>query len=102
MLLSGYCLREVTLSLIQYLIFDEADRMLDMGFEPQIRRIVEEEDMSRNRLTVMSAGRLAAWLEIKARGSQNAPEVARACWQPKSLWVLGVFSLACAGCLGLL
>ena len=30
---------------IQFLVFDEADRMLHIGFEPQIRRIVEEAGM---------------------------------------------------------
>jgi ATP-dependent RNA helicase DDX3X len=30
---------------IRFLALDEADRMLDMGFEPQIRRIVEECEM---------------------------------------------------------
>ncbi|KAJ7533005.1 hypothetical protein O6H91_13G028900 [Diphasiastrum complanatum] len=35
----------VSLSYIKYLALDEADRMLDMGFEPQIRRIVEQMDM---------------------------------------------------------
>ncbi|KAK9894656.1 ATP-dependent RNA helicase DED1 [Cystobasidium minutum MCA 4210] len=36
---------KISLSNIRYLVLDEADRMLDMGFEPQIRRIVQGEDM---------------------------------------------------------
>ena len=33
---------QISLSAISFLALDEADRMLDMGFEPQIRRIVEQ------------------------------------------------------------
>ncbi|KAJ3888766.1 P-loop containing nucleoside triphosphate hydrolase protein [Lentinula edodes] len=36
---------QISLANVKYLVLDGADRMLDMGFEPQIRRIVQGEDV---------------------------------------------------------
>ncbi|KAK4561186.1 DEAD-box ATP-dependent RNA helicase [Recurvomyces mirabilis] len=59
----------ISLANIKYLILDEADRMLDMGFEPQIRRIVEGEDMPRtdNRQTLMFSATFPRDIQMLAR-----------------------------------
>src|SRR5436190_2954387 len=43
--------RTIQLDQIQYLVLDEADRMLDMGFLPDVKRIVER--CPRDRLTAL-------------------------------------------------
>nr|GLL18630.1 ATP-dependent RNA helicase-like protein DB10 isoform X1 [Ipomoea trifida] len=43
-------MKRVTLHQVSYLVLDEADRMLDMGFEPQIRKIVKEVPSQRQTL----------------------------------------------------
>ena len=47
------------------LILDEADRMLDMGFEPEIRRVVEEYEMpaKENRQTLMFSATFPAEIQ---------------------------------------
>jgi ATP-dependent RNA helicase RhlE len=56
----------VNLSSLEFLVLDEVDRMLDMGFLPDVRRIVEE--CPKNRQTLLFSAtipeeieRLAAW-----------------------------------------
>lgn len=49
-------LGHINVSSITYLVLDEADRMLDMGFEPQIRKVLL--DIRPDRQTVMTS---ATW-----------------------------------------
>ncbi|KAH6695955.1 P-loop containing nucleoside triphosphate hydrolase protein [Leptodontidium sp. 2 PMI_412] len=59
----------ISLCNIKYLVLDEADRMLDMGFEPQIRRIVEGEDMPgvQDRQTLMFSATFPRDIQMLAR-----------------------------------
>jgi ATP-dependent RNA helicase DBP3 len=58
---------EISLSRVSFLVLDEADRMLDMGFEPDVRAIVEYCSGSQDRQTVMFS---ATWPEsVKALAS---------------------------------
>ncbi|PFH50993.1 hypothetical protein AMATHDRAFT_143532 [Amanita thiersii Skay4041] len=59
----------ISLANIKYLVLDEADRMLDMGFEPQIRRIVQGEDMPgvHDRQTLMFSATFPRDIQILAK-----------------------------------
>merc|ERR1719205_182085 len=60
---------KISLEYCQYLCLDEADRMLDMGFEPQIRRIVEQDNMppAGKRQTLMFSATFPKEIQMLAR-----------------------------------
>jgi ATP-dependent RNA helicase DDX3X len=60
---------KIGLENIKYLVLDEADRMLDMGFEPQIRDIVERKDMPGTglRQTMMFSATFPKEIQVLAR-----------------------------------
>jgi ATP-dependent RNA helicase DDX3X len=59
---------KLTLSSVRFMVLDEADRMLDMGFEPQIRQIVEGADMppKEERQTLMFSATFPRDIQILA------------------------------------
>jgi superfamily II DNA/RNA helicase len=63
--------RMVDLSRIRVFVLDEADRMLDMGFKPQVDRIVRR--LPRNRQTMLFSATLDDRVGELARAYTNSP-----------------------------
>jgi ATP-dependent RNA helicase RhlE len=65
--------RTIQLDRVEFLVLDEADRMLDMGFLPDVKRIVEK--CPRQRQTALFSATVPPEIETLIRWAMRTPEV---------------------------